>query len=113
VVGSGEKAGRSEAVGEGETPPTATFVGVAFGLGKTAVALPLTMFVSRTSTSTARTATAPKASHSRRASLGRVRPWAPRGATPVRRSAPANRGSDLAMGSAGYSRTDNKAFGPP
>jgi len=63
-----------------------------------------------TSTSTARMATAMNASQFSRAFDGRWRGDGGRETTPVRRSLAADRGSDLAMGSAGYSRIDKQAL---
>jgi len=80
------------------------------GLGSTEVGAAPIRPDTNSNTITARMATARNASQSRRAFEGRCRDDGGRGITPVRRSLAADRGSDLAMGSAGYSRIDKQAL---
>lgn len=88
---------------------TATTVDDDVGLGSTNVGGALIMPDRNSKTSTARTATPMNASQSNRAFEDGRRVDGGRGITPVRRSLAADRGSDLAMGSAGYSRTAKQA----
>jgi hypothetical protein len=113
VVGSWVNGGRVTAKVGGAVSSTATPPCVGLAVGRSTMALPLNMPDRTTSTDTASRPTAMNASQSRRAldRLGRTN--GTRETTPVRRSEPVDRGSGLAMGSAGYSRTDNWAGQPP
>src|SRR5262245_564079 len=77
------------------------------GVDSTLIDVPLNAATTTRSTTTARSATEAAASRSRCALEGRGRDMH-RETTPVRRSLALDRGSDLAIGSAGYSRANKK-----